>query len=106
MILIDVYRQKNGHITECTIDGHAGYDEPGYDIVCAAISAISCTAVLGMQQVAGVSNHYENKSGYCSIRPEKYEEEKIQTILETMLIGFTEISRQYSSYVKVNVNRR
>lgn len=37
MILIQMY--DNGFI----IDGHAGYAEPGKDIVCAAVSAISQT---------------------------------------------------------------
>lgn len=106
MILIDVYRNKNNHITQCTVKGHAGYEEHGKDIVCAAISGIVCTAVLGMQQVAKVDGIYETSSGYSSIRPLESENEKIQTIFETMVLGLTEISKQYSHYVKVNVNRR
>lgn len=32
-----------------SISGHAGYDESGKDVVCAAASAIFQTAILGLQ---------------------------------------------------------
>lgn len=38
--------------THILIDGHAGSAPHGLDIVCAAISAISGTAVLGLQAVS------------------------------------------------------
>ena len=42
---------------EC--EGHSGYAEYGEDIVCAGISSIVQTALLGLMQVAGVAVDYE-----------------------------------------------
>lgn len=100
MIDIGITRNK-GRIEECTIEGHADYDEYGYDIVCAAISAISCTAILGLQELVHDEGQFENKPGYCLIRPAKVNDERVQAILETMVLGCTEISRQYKTFVKV-----
>ena len=42
---------KDGE-THISIAGHAGYAPKGYDIVCAAVSSIAHTAVLGLNAVA------------------------------------------------------
>lgn len=34
--------------------GHTGYAEEGYDIVCAAVSSVLQTALLGLLNVAGI----------------------------------------------------
>jgi hypothetical protein len=44
-------RMKSGEM-QIHADGHAGYAEYGKDIVCAAISTIMQTALLGIQAVA------------------------------------------------------
>jgi uncharacterized protein YsxB (DUF464 family) len=50
MININV-DQKNGEMT-ISIKGHANYDQYGKDIVCAGVSAIAQTAVLGLESIA------------------------------------------------------
>lgn len=42
---------KSGKMT-IEVEGHAGYDAHGRDIVCAGISAILQTAVLGLEAIA------------------------------------------------------
>lgn len=44
----------SGSITAFRSSGHSGYAPSGSDIVCAAISAILQTAVLGLREVAGL----------------------------------------------------
>lgn len=51
MINIDFILSK-GVIIGINITGHAGYGEPGKDIVCAAISSTSQMIVLGMQDLS------------------------------------------------------
>ena len=47
--------KQNGSITEVTCDGHTGYGVEGEDIVCAALSSIVQTALLGVLSIAGVN---------------------------------------------------
>jgi uncharacterized protein YsxB (DUF464 family) len=56
-----------GHL-KIEADGHANFDHPGKDIVCASVSAIIQTAVLGLQAVA------ENYPNHVSIAVENPDE--------------------------------
>ena len=38
-----------------------------YDIVCAAVSALSATAMLGLTQIARQEGEYANSEGQCDI---------------------------------------
>lgn len=104
MITIKISRDSEGYIREFTIKGHAGFDEYGKDIVCAAVSAIAYTAAGALNELAGVGN-YSEKSGYmnCSV-PKDMEQEKRKVagiILETACIGFKQIENSYGDYVEV-----
>ena len=48
MIRIDVFRNKDGKISEYRVCGHSGTAERGRDIVCAGISSLAQTALLGL----------------------------------------------------------
>lgn len=102
MISIVVDRDAEGLVRACQISGHAGYDVAGYDIVCAAVSALSCTAIVGLEQVAKQKGHYSNGEGQCRIELSGPITESGQAILETMILGLSEISRQYSEFVKIS----
>ena len=43
---------------------HAGYAREGSDIVCAAISALTQTTVVGLNEVVGVSCQWEVDDGF------------------------------------------
>lgn len=101
MISITVTRNRLGKIQACYIDGHADYDDHGYDIVCAAVSVLSCTAILGLQAVAEQAGSYTNRSGHCEISLAGEMTESGQVILETMILGLREISRQYADFVSI-----
>lgn len=46
--------------------GHGEMDteELGYDIVCAAVSAITLTAALGLRDALGIDGSYESEAGF------------------------------------------
>ena len=52
MVSIEIQRNSDGQVIGCHLSGHAGYDEHGFDIVCAAVSALTATAMLGLTQIA------------------------------------------------------
>lgn len=102
MITITMHKNKNQRYTGFTIDGHAGYSEAGSDIVCAGISALSETALLGLIQYLQEENvSYEVKDGFLSVRV-KAPCDTSQVILTTLVLGLQQIVQQYPEYAVLN----
>ncbi|SDK57664.1 ribosomal-processing cysteine protease Prp [Natronincola ferrireducens] len=106
MIKVSVKRNKNNDVVEFDISGHAYADEPGKDIVCAAVSMLSQTILLGIYEVLEINVTYDMKNGYlyCCI-PDGLSKEKrheINILLETMIIGFKNIEKSYYQYIEVH----
>lgn len=102
MITITMHKDKKNRYSGFTISGHADYSEAGSDIVCAAVSALSQTALLGlMQYLAENAVPYEMKDGFLSIRVNEPCETS-QVILKTLVLGLQQIVQQYPQYVALN----
>lgn len=93
------------------IQGHAGMAEKGQDIVCASVSVLGQTAVLGLNShLADQPPHWcVDEEGYmeCWI-PEEISPlnlEKSQIILNTIELGLLSIEEGYEQYLKV-IKRR
>ncbi len=58
--------KQNDSIVEIECVGHTGYGVEGEDVVCAALSAIVQTAILGPKEVIKVKVDYatDDKTGY------------------------------------------
>ncbi len=105
MIDICIIRNRDNQIEKFKVSGHAGYANKGEDIVCAAVSAIVQTAVMGISDVLSIDMEYTQTKGYASFcLPHDISLEQIrsaQIILETMLIGLKSIELQYGSFVSI-----
>ena len=102
MTHIDVKRNRLGQIIECHFRGHAEAGPYGEDIVCAAISMLSQTSLLGLHEVAQQSMEYRIEGGELDILLSEPITERGQTILETMLLGIKNVADQYSDFVRVS----
>jgi uncharacterized protein YsxB (DUF464 family) len=104
MTTITVY-YKNGRITGFKAKGHSGYAERGEDIVCAAISALTQTAYLGLSELVKANVDVSQKGGELTLKlPEGFspeEGEKAELILGTMLLGLRSVKENYSDYLKI-----
>lgn len=108
MIKVKIFRDKNKNIVGYTVKGHAGYAEPGNDIVCAAISALTQTALISLNEVCGIDEEsieytINDKKGYLSVKitqdidnEKKY---KANIVLETMYVGIKALELDYSEYI-------
>ncbi len=89
------------------MSGHAGYDEPGRDIVCAAVSAVAQAAVLGIQEVVGYPADVDvDDDGYLHITLSKYQPDgfsEVQVLFQTAYAALLEIAREYPDRVSINV---
>jgi uncharacterized protein YsxB (DUF464 family) len=105
MTEVRVRRAPDGSIAEFAVSGHSGYADRGEDIVCAAISALTQTALMGLEHVA--RHPYEGKirDGFLSCRikaggtPDSFA--RAQAILETMVLGLKDIASGYPDYLRV-----
>lgn len=101
-----IINRKDNHIVKVECTGHTGYAEEGEDIVCAALSSIVQTALLGLMQVAGINAEYSRsiEEGYLSISlPDLNETMRhdADIILETMLVGVGDLYLSYSDYIEL-----
>ncbi len=88
------------------VTGHADYAPRGEDIVCAAVSVLTQTALLGLLRYAVHPVQYKMKSGRLSLQLEKEPTDVTDTILETMAMGLEEIARNYPDRVQIQEHRR
>lgn len=109
MINIEIFRNSSGDVYKFLVKGHAGFDVYNRDIVCAGITALAETAALGIESLKSVLIHKDIKSGYMSVEIVDMglhdDNIRLKAIIETMILGFKDIERDYSKYVKV-VDRR
>jgi len=108
--MTDIKFFKNNNVFigfECS--GHSGYAKAGKDIVCAAISSLTQSVVLGLQDVCyiGIRMTIDNSQGYIKvIIPSDTEERKIrdaQILLETLYLTIKDLQNGYSKYISMEV---
>lgn len=104
MIRISVVRDRRGDIVGWSVSGHSGFAPRGEDIVCAGVSAIVQTTLLGLQNVLGLECAGRHRVGEltCSLPPLSVEERRqADLLLLTMLEGLTAIAEAYADYVTI-----
>ena len=105
MITITVLRNEKNEICSYKLEGHAGYAEKGYDIVCSAVSAVANLALISFDELDIKPKYEVNDGGFLSIEvPENIEgtsSVKLQFLLECMLKEFIDIKKNYGEYIKI-----
>ncbi|WP_018661003.1 ribosomal-processing cysteine protease Prp [Heyndrickxia acidiproducens] len=100
-------RAADGKILAFKMKGHADFAEYGEDIVCAGASAVSfgtVNAIMALANVEPVIKQSESGLLECRI-PEgisKEADEKVQTLLEGMVVSLQTIERDYGKHIKIN----
>jgi len=105
MVKVDFVRRK-GKLVSFKIKGHAMPKEEQLDVdlICSAISAISQTTVIGIEEVLKISAEYVIDDGFLNLNLENQSLEDIercQVLLETMMLGLKSVEITYGKYIKV-----
>jgi uncharacterized protein YsxB (DUF464 family) len=105
MVKVEFFR-SSGKIVSFKIKGHAQPKEEQLDVdlICAAISAISQTTVIGIEEVLKIKVKYDIEDGYLNLNLDDVileDIERCQVLLETMLLGLKSIEFTYGDYIKV-----
>ncbi|TLS39250.1 ribosomal-processing cysteine protease Prp [Pseudalkalibacillus caeni] len=108
MIQFKVQRGEEQQVEAFSLSGHADAGPHGHDIVCAGVSAVSFGAVNAIESLCGVQLEVEMEQDGGFLRcgvpggldPET--EEKVQLLLEGMLVSIQSIAEEYGKYIKIS----
>lgn len=108
MVLVNISHPDERQAT-ITITGHANFN-PGNDIVCSAISAISYTILGSLMNIATAIIKYDISSGDMVINVDDVlmvrDIVKVNTIIDVAIVGFMQIEAKYPSNINVNYDGR
>lgn len=94
-----------GRMAGFEAQGHTDSAEEGQDIVCAGISALTQTALIGIREYLCADCAYKVADGYlyCMLSSELSEKawHEAEIILETMALGIRSLAETYSDYIKL-----
>lgn len=107
MIKVDIYRRSDGTIVEYKMDGHANYDDPGKDIVCAGVSAVAVGAYNSIETLLGLKPENVMYKGLMHVKlqdlavPSPEVQAQLQLILESMIVMLRTIEQSYGEFVTI-----
>ena len=97
---------KDGKAVGFNAKGHALYANPGEDIVCSAISALTQTTLLGLLEIIEIKTDYSiNDNAYidCIVDDGNIDKlEKADLIIRVMQKGLCNIAENYGKYLSVS----
>lgn len=93
-----VIMPKNGFLGGFTIEGHARYAERGKDIVCASVSVLARSAVIGLDRYTKPS--IEMRDGYLDLTIHEKSVE-IEAIIHAVKETLLSIAMEYPEFVHI-----
>ena len=102
------FTQKEDKTFLFKIDGHAGQDDSGHDIVCSAASILAYTLAQTMRyideqrgfEINPVIHLSEGRATILVTPKEEYEGEVLQTFF-TIEVGYSLLAQNYPQYVEL-----
>lgn len=90
------------HITQdgLMVKGHAGYAEPGKDIVCAAVTALTQTLIQSIEDLTDDEIEYSISPGRVDINHRNLSE-KSKTLVDSFFVGIRLIADEFPNYVAI-----
>lgn len=82
------------------ISGHAGYAEPGKDIVCAGVTALTQTLIQSIDDLTDDEIEYRISPGKVEVEYRNLSE-KSKTLVDSFFVGICLIAEEFPEYVKV-----
>jgi len=110
VIKVKIVRDQNGSIRSFTVKGHAFYADPGKDIVCAGVSAVTVGTVNAIESLTGIELVSRMEEGYLQASvpeiPIGNKPEQVQLLLESMVLMLRTIQESYGDYIAIRNARR
>ncbi len=106
MIKVKIFKEPTDRIVGFEVAGHSGTAERGQDIVCAGVSSLTQTALLGLGKHLHRDMDYSVASGKLKMQLKSAPDELTETLLQTMLLGLMEIAKLSPEAVQIQEQRR
>lgn len=104
MIHVIFYGNADGRYKGFSVKGHAGYAQNGFDIICAAVSALSVNTVNSLEAFSSdrISVRTEEELGAIDLWLETGTDETSQILIKSLALGLESIRDEYGSkYIKI-----
>ncbi|MCC2253156.1 ribosomal-processing cysteine protease Prp [Ruminococcus sp. CLA-AA-H200] len=105
MIRVTIYKTRRQEHAGFDISGHAGYDDSGKDIVCAAVSALVINALNSIEAFTDdeTDRIVDEDTGSITFRFRKSPSHDAALLLDSMILGLEEIESgsEYESYIDI-----
>ena len=97
MITITIFKKKSRDYIGFKIVGHAGFAAYGADIVCASVSILVINTINSMEVLLKEPFQYtqDEDKGLIDFRFEQIPSEEAKLLLDSMILGLTEVEKQY-----------
>ena len=107
MIRVTVFRAPDRRIRRVLVEGHAGYADPGEDIVCAAVSGITLGLVNSTERLLGIRVHQaSDREGRVDCRvPEGLSPElaeRVQLLMEAMVTSLGMVAEEHPDFGRLS----
>lgn len=93
-------RWRGGEIRSLRVSGHADAGPYGHDLVCAAVSAVVQTAILGLREIDPDAGPGEIRDG--DVRWQGSAGPKGQAILAACVVGLRDIARSHAGSLSLS----
>lgn len=94
----------DGHFKGIKVTGHAYSDEPGRDLVCAAVSTLSQTLVNAVESIGEIPERdiqCKIENGFLKfVIDDKWLNDTVDIAFKTIMIGIDGIQKTYPKYVR------
>ena len=105
MIKVTIYKTSRHEYTGFDMSGHAEYDNPGKDVVCAAVSALVINAVNSIEHFTDdkTSCVSDEERGNITFRFAQVPSHDAALLLDSMIFGLEEIeeNNEYEPYIDI-----
>ena len=102
MIQAVFYRDSDGDCQSFQIKGHAGFEEAGRDIICAAVSALAVNTVNSIETLTGTKTEASEKSGCLTCRLKDGKHPEPQLLVNSLILGLKNIEEEYGTkYIRI-----
>ena len=101
--------KRNDQFIGLECSGHTGYAEYNKDVLCASLSGIIQSGILGLNKVLNINGRLKRKDdeGYIKYElPKDLDKEiysKSQVLLQTLYISILDLMEGYSKYISMEV---
>lgn len=102
MIKIELRRNSDGMISALHVSGHSGTAEKGSDVVCAGISVLAQSAIVGLSEHLHREIDYSiDPSGDLRLQLIGSPDDLTEAILETVHLGFIGVAESSPGAVRI-----